>query len=120
MPRVPPEVLMYKLDDWADGDPRTNDFNPGKYNKQPLKLIAKQFNRRLLFFRRTKNWIYQIGSSREIVYKPFPKSAGVMLMGISMKSMWWHPKSVSMEHYAKYFIDKIDPDWIKRNDFEFV
>jgi len=117
MPRAPPDKLFYKLDDWTDGDPKTNDFNPGKYEGQPLKLIYIQYSRRLRFFKKANNWIYQIGDKRWIVYKPFPKAAGAFHMGVSDKSFHWHPKALEMEQYAKYLIDGLNPEWAARNDF---
>jgi len=121
--KVPPEVLMYKLDDWKDGDPKTNDFNPGKLDGKTLVLIALQKERRLLkrIFHPTKNWIYRIGDRTDlVVYKPFPKAAGVIPMGISMTTMWWHPKSVPMETYCERFITMPDKEWLAMNDFVLV
>lgn len=115
--RLPENAVMWKLDDWTDNNPKTNDYDPGVLDGKKLKLIALQRERRLLIFKTTKNWIYQVGDSRLIVYKPFSKCAGVVPMGLSLTSGLRHPKSVPMETYAKLFIDKIDPQWLKDNDF---
>lgn len=124
-PRLPEEAVMWKLDDWKDGNPKTNDFNPGKLDGHPLILIAEQKERRLsrLYFKSTKNWIYRIETRVDlIVYKPFPKCAGVIPMGISLMSGWWHPKSIPMEQYVSKFGLTNPPDlaWLKNNDFVLV
>ena len=113
MPSVDPKELMYWVDDWRKSD-------PGTVNGQPLQLYGIQVIKRFLRPKVTKNWIYRIGTTREIVYKPFPKAPAVMKMGISGNTWAQHPKSVSMEQYAKYFIDRVDLDWLKRNSFELV
>jgi hypothetical protein len=120
--KLPDNAVMWKLDDWKDDNPKTNDYNPGKLDGKELRLIALQKERRLrnLFFKTTKNWIYHVGNTRLIVYKPFPKCAGVIPMGLSLKSGLRHPKSVPMETYAKLFIDRIDIIWLHENDFVLV
>lgn len=111
MAKVDPKELMYWTDDYKKS-------NPGSVNGQPLKLIGIQVIKRVLRPKITKNYIYRIGNTREIVYKPFESAPAVMKMGISGVTWERHPNSVSMEDYAKYFIDKVDLAWLKRNNFE--
>ena len=112
---VNPKSLMYWVDNWRDAD-------PGEIGGKKLNLIAIQHARRLrnLWRKRPKNLIYKIGNTREIVYKRYSKSPAVMKMGISIKRLGNHPNAVSMEKYAKYFIDKKNPDWLERNNYELV
>ncbi len=112
---VDPKSLMYWVDDWREAD-------PGEVGGKKLNLIAIQHARRArnLWRKRPKNLIYRIGKGREIVYKRYSKSPAVMKMGISIKRLGNHPYAVSMEDYAMYFIDKIDADWLQRNNYELV
>ena len=41
-------------------------------------------------------------------------------MGLSVKRLGFHPKAVSMEQYAKYFLDGLNPDWLERNKYKLV
>lgn len=104
-----------------------NDRCPGRFPKEnPKKLIkiAIQKERRLFGLIKTgatKNIIYKLEGTRDLVYKEKNEChPGVIMMGLSGKNWKSHPKSVPMEMYAKYFLDVIDPQWLKRNDYEFV
>lgn len=108
---IDPRELMYWVDDYKKA-------YPGTIDNQPLKLIGLQVIKRFLKPKITKNYIYRIGNTREIVYKTYEFSPAVMKMGISSTTWERHSKSVSMEDYAKYFIDRIDLEWLKRNSFE--
>jgi len=119
-----PNALMFWVDKWKD----ITDSFAGKIDGKLLRLIAIQRERRLwkrLIGRKIKNWIYYIEGTRLIVYKEFPKSAGAMKMGLSghfLKTSGspYHKFAVPMETYARYFLDNIDPDWLKRNDYELI
>jgi len=115
-------TLMYWCDDVIDDDPSTRDYDPGTVKDQPLILVAVQYDRRKRRQGRIKNYIYRIGSTREIVYKKFRKSPAVMKMGVSLKRLLtsgkpYHKFAVSMEQYADYILDNEEPQWLKRNDF---
>ncbi len=116
---------MYWCDDVIDDDPKTKDYNPGTVKGQKLILIALQWNRRRFRKDRIKNYIYTIGDSRELVYKRFRASPAVMKMGVSIKRLMlfgnpMHRLAVSMERYAKYFLDAYNDDWLERNDYTLV
>lgn len=110
---VNPKLLMRWVDDF-------NDVDPGTVDNHPLTLIAHQIIKRFLRKKVTHNWIYQVGDFREIAYKPYPLCPAVMKMGVSGRTFKQHPNSVSMESYAQYFLDKVDPAWLKRNRYELV
>lgn len=119
-----PNALMFWVDNWKE----ITDIHAGKIDGKPLLEIAHQKERRLwkkLIGRKIKNYIYHISGTRLIVYKEYKKSAAVMRMGLSghflkMSGNPLHKYAVSMETYARYFLDGIDPDWLARNDYELV
>ena len=135
-------VFMGFVDDYRDFDPNTKNASPGKLNGNQLNLIAYQrertWNPKTWFGKgNVKNWIYRVGSTRLVIYKPSPNTPGWALMGISRSRMDYHPNAISMELYAKIFIDKnsTDPDvikylqpaglstisqWMDLNNFEFA
>lgn len=138
-PVIDPNQLMIKLDGFDNA--RTGNFNPGTYNGQKLKLLAVQ---------REKTWhggvfgkgavkytVYQIGTLRTVVYKPFVACPMAMMMGLSLTNMYWDKHAVPMELYAKMFIDrnnldldvqnyikaggcKTIKDWMDQNNFELI
>lgn len=121
---VNPDRLMYMVDDWRDS-------KPGKVDGRDLILIAVQKERRLSKFwkKSIKNWIYRIAGTKEIVYKEYPASPGVMRMGLKGSFLRnsgnpWHRKSVPMEEYYDMFVaNKNRPTyvaWRKRNDFSLI
>jgi hypothetical protein len=93
------------------------DTCPGTVNGNKLIPIYRQYNRRLRVFRKLKNIIYLEEGTRNIWYKRSRCNAGVVMMGFSLSRLDEHPKSVTMEQYALYFLDEYDPKWLKRNDF---
>lgn len=114
---VDPNSLMYWVDDWRNRD-------PGTVGGKKLIVIAHQMARRArdLWRKKPKNVIFQIEDTREIVYKRRFDGVAAMKMGISQKRIWnskdpRHKHAVPMEEYAKYFIDKIDADWLARNNY---
>lgn len=108
------------VDAWTDNDPKTRDSCPGKINGNQLEPIAIQWNRRLKFWKRQKYIIYQEHGTRNIWYKRSKCNAGVVAMGFSLKRLANHPKSISMEAYAKYFLDNWDSKWLKRNNYQLI
>lgn len=108
------------VDAWTDNDPKTRDSCPGKINGNDLIPIGIQWNRRLRFFKRQKYIIYQENGTRNIWYKRSKCNAGVVAMGFSLSRLSMHPKSIPMSQYAKYFIDHINPTWLKRNNYQLI
>ncbi len=113
-------TVVRLVDAWTDNDPKTRDACPGKINGNKLVKIGIQWNRRLKFWRKQKYVIYVEKGTRNIWYKSSKCNAGVVAMGFSRRRMDLHLKSVSMEEYAKYFIDRSDSKWLKRNNYELV
>lgn len=114
---VDPNLLTGFVDD-------IKDRCPGSFKGKRLIKIAIQKERRLFGLIKTgtvKNIVYRLDGTREIVYKEKNEChPGVVMMGLSGKNWEMHPKSVSMERYARYFLDKIDHEWLKRNDYELL
>ena len=96
------------------------DACPGSVYGNKLIKIGVQMERRLFRGKRIKNIIYKEDTTRNIWYKTSNCNAGVVAMGFSTTRLKNHPNAVSMELYAKYFLDKIDPLWLERNDFVLV
>ena len=97
------------------------DRCPGSFKGKKLIKIAVQKERRLLIFHPIKNLIFVLEGTRDIVYKEKNEChPGVVMMGLSGRTWEMHPKSVKMETYARYFLDKADTEWLKRNDYELV
>lgn len=133
-------VFCFFVDAWRDNDPTTRDASPGKVDGQQLVLIGQQ--RQRTFWHGfgqgpVKNWIYKVGNMRQVVYKQGPDNPGVVLMGISLSRMDYHPNALPMETYCKIFIDKNETDadvqkvikdggcktlqeWLAQNNFELV
>lgn len=108
------------VDAWTDNDPKTRDSCPGKINTHDLIPIAIQYNRRFKFFKKQKHIIYNEKGTRNIWYKNSKCNAGVVAMGFSLKRLKNHPKSVSMESYAKKFIDGHNGKWLERNNYKLI
>lgn len=110
------------VDAFEDSDPRTRDVCPGTVYGHKLIHVANQTQRRLRFFgrKKVKNVIYLEEGTANIWYKRSKCNVGVVAMGFSLSRLKMHPSAVSMEQYAKYFIDEIDPDWLERNDYVIV
>lgn len=108
------------VDDYVDHDPKTRNSCPGKVNGHNLILIGKQIERRFFNRGKTKHLIYLEEGTRNIWYKQSNCNAGVVKMGFSLSELDKDSNSVPMEEYAKYFIDKSDPEWLKQNDFVLV
>lgn len=108
------------VDDYLDNDPKTRNSSPGKVFGHNLILIGKQIERRPFRQKRVKHLIFQEEGTRNIWYKNTFDYPSIVAMGFSTSKLTQHPKAVPMEQYARYFIDRIDEDWIKRNDFELV
>lgn len=115
---VDPNSLMSLVDQWQDVTKRC----PGSVDGLRLIPIAIQTHRRArnLWKKTPKHIIYKRGDTREIWYKNSKCHVMAVKMGLSLRRLRMHPNAVSMEGYAKYFIDKIDLAWIKRNDFQFI
>lgn len=113
-----PDSLMSLVDGWRDPEARC----PGSVGGLKLIPIAIQTHRRLrnLFKKTPKHIIYQLGNTRGIWYKNSKCHVMAVKMGLSIRRLAMHPKAVPMEQYAKYFIDKIDVDWLKRNNYQFI
>jgi len=112
------KTVVRIVDAYTDSDPSTRDSCPGQINGNDLIRIGVQYNRRFRFFKRIKYIIYREGSTRNIWYKSSKCNVGVVAMGFSRSRLAFHPNAVSMEMYAKYFIDRINLKWLKRNDYE--
>lgn len=114
---VDPNLLTGFVDD-------INSRCPGTFKGKKLIRIAVQKERRLFGLIKTgsvKNIIYQLAGTRDIVYKEKNEChPGVIMMGLKGDTWVMHPKSVPMTKYAEYFLDRVDLDWLKRNDFELV
>ena len=107
----------------------THDYieRPGTVNGEGLKIVAIQYGSRIKFWRRIKNYIYAVEGTRQIVYKKRGAPMWVIRMGVSHKRRGifrrgyrvYHPKAVSEETYARYFLDgeKDDKAWLKRNRY---
>ena len=99
-----------------------NDRCPGAFKGKRLIQIGIQKQRRLFGIiprGKPKNIIYKLEGTRDIVYKEKNEChPGVIMMGLKGDTWIMHPKSVSMEAYAKYFLDLVDRDWLARNDYE--
>lgn len=121
------------VDDVLDGNPKTNDFCPGKIDGKKLVKIAVQHERRLLVFKRIKHIIYVQEGTREIWYKNNECYPSAVKMGFSISQMGNDKRAVPMEVYAELLIDgRSRPDtlvisvgdsarnWLARNDFELV
>ena len=96
------------------------DSCPGSVFGNKLIPIGHQIERRLFRGKRIKNIIYREDTTRNIWYKSSNCNGGVVAMGFSLSRMTNHPNAVSMNLYSKYFIDKIDPIWLTRNDFVLI
>lgn len=109
------------VDDFQDTDPRTRNSCPGTVNGHKLIHIANQTQRRFGFLpKRVKHLIYIEEGTSNIWYKNSKCNAGVVVMGFSLSRLRRHPNAIPMEDYMKYFIDEIDPSWLKRNDYVLV
>lgn len=115
---VDPNSLMALVDDWRTKEGRC----PGSIDGLNLIPIAIQTHRRArnLWRKTPKHIIYVRGNTREVWYKNSECHVMGVKMGLSIKRLAMHPKSVPMEQYAKFFIDKVDMDWIDRNNFQFI
>lgn len=107
------------VDDFLDGNPKTRDSCPGKVNGNKLIPIANQIQRRTVGRKSIKHIIFIEQGTRNIWYKKSICDAGVVKMGFSLSELRMDARSVPMEVYAKYFIDRLNPQWLKDNDFEF-
>ena len=114
-------TVVRLVDAFQDDDYHTRDSCPGTVNQHKLIHIANQMQRRFGFLPKTvKNIIYLESETSNIWYKRSKCSAGIVAMGFSLSRLARHPSARSMEDYTKYFIDEIDPDWLKRNDYVLV
>ena len=114
------QTVVRFVDAWTDNDPKTRDSSPGKLDGKQLVKIGVQKERRLLVFKRVKHVIFKLEGTREIWYKNNFDYPAAVAMGFSLSKLQMHPMAVSMEQYAKYFIDKIDLGWLERNDYSLV
>lgn len=106
------------VDDYRDKDPKTVDSCPGKVYGNQLVRIGVQIERRIFGLRKSvKHIIFVEEGTRNIWYKNTFCYPSVVAMGFSASKLIFHPKAVSMQEYAKYFLDQVDTDWLKRNDF---
>jgi len=120
MAKLPFNEVVRFVDDYMDRDPSTRDSSPGKVFGHQLKKIGVQIQRRLFRRGKVKHVIFVEEGTRNIWYKNSFNNAGVVAMGFSLSRLTMHPNAVSMEEYARYFLDDSDPDWLERNDFELV
>lgn len=108
------------VDDYNDKNPKTNNSSPGALDGKKLIKIGVQKERRLLVLKRVKHIIFVLEGTREIWYKNTFDYPVAVAMGFKASKLKWHPKSVTMEQYARLFLDKVDPDWLKLYDYELI
>ena len=118
------------VDDYMDKDPNTIEHCPGTILGHKLIPRVKQFNRRMRFFKKIKNIIYQLDDTNQYWYKSSKCNVLVAAMGFSKSQLKDHPKAVPMQTYAKIF--KASPEdfisevgmtakqWLKLNDFVLI
>lgn len=107
------------VDAFMDEDFNTRESCPGKVYGHKLIPIANQIQRRTIGRKSIKHIIFLEEGTRNIWYKKSICDTGVVKMGFSLNELRMDKKSIPMEIYAKYFIDRINPQWLKDNDFEF-
>jgi hypothetical protein len=121
------------VDDYMDKDPTTRDSSPGSVYGKKLKLVAYQWERRLIGRGKIKHVIFVAEGTRDIWYKKNYDYPAVVKMGFSLAEQGMDRKSLPMEVYSLIFINgKLYPDlfvvhlgtsvknWMQRNDFEFA
>lgn len=92
---------------------------PGTIRGKRLIPIAIQKERRIFkrLFKPIKTYIFVLEGTRNIYYKQDLCHPSVIAFGYSKDDPDWDGKSVPMEIYAKLFIDRVDPEWLERNDY---
>lgn len=115
---APIETVIRFVDDYMDKDAKTIDRFPGKVFGNKLICIGKQTERRIFGRRKIKHIIFVAESTRDLWYKTSFDAVGVIAMGFSLKTLMFHKSAMSMEEYARIFLDGADPFFLKRNDYE--
>lgn len=96
------------------------DSSPGTIDGHKLIHIGNQIQRRIFRKGKVKHLIFVEEGTRNIWYKDAMHSVGASKMGFSKTRLRMHPKAVSMEQYAEYFLDGKDDGWLLRNDYRLV
>ena len=108
------------VDDYMDKNPKTRDSSPGTVNGHRLIHIGNQIQIRIFRRGKIKHLIFVEEGTRNIWYKDSMHSVGVVKMGFSQSRRGLHPKAVTMEKYAEYFLDGKDDSWLLQNNYRLI